>query len=134
MSDAQEERAIMRIYDDSALTEDLQDEDANVLLKWSEKAVGALARRDMDDETFDGQFKTLRRLIKRVNTFVGEFANMDEPERAERVAKIAESAREIGFNVTDAQLQTMLQENRIGNFLDMLTEGTGDQDGEEERQ
>ena len=71
----------MRLYEDTSLRDAISDDPANTLLKWAEDKVVALAEKHEDEEAFEGEFKTLRRLIKTMNRYGGRQGTMDGEER-----------------------------------------------------
>jgi hypothetical protein len=95
------ETATTQLYEDAGLTEDLVDEEANALLKWAEAQIPIMIARYTDETAFDERFKALRTLVKSVNRLFGQ---PDDPEKQERMAKIAESASALGYPVNPVEL------------------------------
>jgi hypothetical protein len=99
------DRALERMYGELGLTDELTDDEAEILLRWGENAVTQLDAATDDEETFDAQFKQVRRLMKRVNRFVGAHADYDPAEAQEKLAKLRENAAELHITLDDARLQ-----------------------------
>ena len=108
MSEVLAERAVERLYDDMALTEDLPDDEARVLLRWAEQQIGRLARRAIDEEGFDESFRQLRRLMKRVGRFAARRQGMTPDEQLDVLGRIAEPAQALGFSLTSQRLADCL--------------------------
>jgi hypothetical protein len=104
MSEAQARRAIERLYEDTNSRDELTDDEANVLLKWSESQIKAIAARDLDDETFDETVSHLRKMTKNVNRFTGQRAYKSPEELTVLLDEIATEAQALGVNVQAAQL------------------------------
>lgn len=90
------ETATIQLYEDASLTEDLQDEEAKLLLKWGETQLKPLVEKYAADEaTFEELFKNMRRFIKAVNRFVGRRQDAAPDEQQEMMAKVVEAAQGI---------------------------------------
>lgn len=98
--------AISYLYEDESLTGELDDAEAQTLLKWAEGRVGSLVDQFPDDEAYDSAFTPLRAMLKRVNKVVGQRNDMAPDEMVEMLGKIAETARSMGGQVDDAQVQS----------------------------
>lgn len=75
-----------RLYESASLREDLNDDEATVLLKWGEDQVRRLATQYEAD--FEQQCRFLRQLIKNINRFVGQREFEDEAGQAQYLAKV----------------------------------------------
>lgn len=88
------ETATIQLYEDASLTEDLHDEEAQLLLKWGEKQLRPLVEKySADEATFEETFKHIRRFIKAVNRFVGRRQDAAPDEQQEMMAKVVEAAQ-----------------------------------------
>jgi dihydrodipicolinate synthase/N-acetylneuraminate lyase len=117
------ERAIERIYGDEALTDEMMDTEAEVLLKWGEDAVFELDSDDKDEETFDSQFKQVRRLMKCVNKFIGLKINTaDETEMQEALQKFEAAAAELGYAIETERLNAFFQVQKTLSNPDTVKE------------
>lgn len=65
----QVEEETIRLYETLAVREDLDDDDAEVLLTWAEGQIKRLAQEDGD---FAQKNRFLRQLLARINTLVGQ--------------------------------------------------------------
>jgi len=121
------ESAVMRLYEDTSLRDAISDDPANTLLKWAEDKVIALAEKHDDDEAFEDEFKTLRRLIKTMNRYGGRQGAMDGEEKQKYMGKLVERAQSLGLPVKQPKADDMIQaqgvlseEDGINALIDML--------------
>ena len=103
------ESAVMRLYEDPSLRDAIADDPANTLLKWAEDKVVALAEKHEDEEAFEDEFKTLRRLIKTMNRYGGRQNDMDGEEKQKHVGKLVERAQALGYPVKQPKADDMVQ-------------------------
>jgi hypothetical protein len=75
-----------RLYESPALREDLEDREAEVLLKWAETQVARLAAQDTPD--FEQQCRFLRQMVKGINRFVGQREFEDAAGHASYMEKV----------------------------------------------
>lgn len=97
---------IERLYESESLTDELMDEEADILLKWGEKQISQLAKREGD---FGEQCRILRELMKRMNLFVGQGENMDFEEKRGLLHQIGSSAAGLGYTLPVDALVTRFQ-------------------------
>lgn len=114
------ENAVQRLYEDISLREELTDNEAEVLLKWAEGKVVQLDDEIADEETFDEQFKQLRRMMKRMNKFIGNRGDDDLEKQQQMVLKFLDSAAELGIKVNQAQIQAFLAAQQNQSNDDVL--------------
>ena len=92
-----QKRALEQIITDSSLTDYLDDPEAARLIEWGAAATRWLVAQtdEMDDQQADAylepHLQTLRGVMRRVNRLVGELADMDADEMAERLGRIFEA-------------------------------------------
>ncbi|GAB4510923.1 MAG: hypothetical protein OHK0046_08310 [Anaerolineae bacterium] len=100
------EIAIITLYEDSSLTEEITDEPAQKLLKWGEAQVKVLAEKTPDDEiAFDDNLSVLMKLIKSMNRFTARRHEMTPEEIQEYLQeRILERAQRIGLPLEEAAL------------------------------
>ncbi len=103
MSPIDPENAMMRLYENESLTENLTDDAAKTLLRWAEAQVMTLAENNEDETAFEDLFATLRRLTRTMNTFAGLAAQMDTTKQQTYMEEIKGLATQLGFNVMDEQ-------------------------------
>ncbi|MEL6149656.1 MAG: hypothetical protein AAFR56_08520, partial [Chloroflexota bacterium] len=106
MADA--ERAIERIYEDESLTDEMMDDEAKVLLRWSEDTVVELDSDAPDDDTFDARFKQMRKLMKRINKFIGQRSSVSDEEAQEMVEKFRSTAADMGHEISEERVQQFM--------------------------
>ena len=104
MSQAQAERATQQLYEDTATRDELVDEEAQVLLKWGEEQITALAAQEMDDAAFEEAYSHLRRVMMNINQFTGKRTYATPEELRTYLDQVASEATALGVNVTAQQL------------------------------
>lgn len=121
------ESATTKLYEEASLTEDLIDEEATTLLKWAEAQIPVMLEKHTDETAFDEAFTALRAFVKSVNRVIGQGETMDDAEKQERMAKIAQSASALGYPVepqptTDfsAQAARQPEQNNVGAIKALL--------------
>ncbi|MBC7870750.1 MAG: hypothetical protein H7Y09_07905 [Chitinophagaceae bacterium] len=131
MSDINVKDAIIRLYDDSSLTDELTDEPAKVLLKWAETQLPKLAERYYEEETFEDAFKTLRGLMKGMGRLTGQRETMLPEEQQEALQKMFDRSTQLDYkataDLTDVYLekQTILSEqDHVNALIAWLETGT----------
>ena len=102
------EKALMRLYEDMSLRDEIDDNSANTLLKWAEKKVVSMAAAHDDEETFDAAFTTLRQLIKTMNRFSGRQRMMDTGEKQNQMSVLMQRAGEAGFQVASDRASALI--------------------------
>lgn len=91
------ESAIIRLYDDSSLTDELTDEPASALLQWGETRLAQMANTITDDTAFEDQFMALRQLLKSASRFTARRHALPAEEQTDYLQKILETAKTLGF-------------------------------------
>jgi len=104
MSDAQAERAIQQLYEDTSARDELTDGEANVLLAWGEAQIKTLAARGLDDAAFDEAFSHLRGVMKNINRYTGGRSYKSVDELNALLNELAADAQAMGVNVQAEQL------------------------------
>lgn len=98
--------AIITLHEDIALTDELTDTPAVVLLKWGEEKLKAFAQETDDQTIFDEKYSELRGLMKSINRFTGRRMDMDDNEQLGYVYKIVDRASGLGFESAHAKVGT----------------------------
>lgn len=96
--DDQIQQAVMRLYEDEALTDALTDKAAQILLKWAEQQLKNLAAQTSGQSDFDPKADQLRRALRAINRTVGRRADLSAPEMSEQLAKVVRHAREFAVS------------------------------------
>lgn len=104
------QNAIMNLYDDASLTDELTDAPAQVLLKWAEAQIPDLAAQFPEDDTFDDALKTLRGLIKGINRLTGQRAVLSPEEQSETVDTLVARAQRLGYKADAAAAVNLLSQ------------------------
>lgn len=114
MSSINLETAIIQLYENASLTEELTDNPAVVLLKWGEKQLGLLAQKHSDEEAFESDYKSLRRLMKSMSKFTSNRHTMTEEEKHDYLSnRIVSKAQELGFGCTEADISPYLEKQKL---------------------
>lgn len=85
-----------RLYESTALRDDLMDPEAEILLRWGEGQVERMAR-EMPDE-FEQKSRFLRQLLKHINRFVGQREFNDAAGQAKYLADVVKWLGPLGFS------------------------------------
>lgn len=85
-----------RLYESTALRDDLMDPEAEILLRWGEGQVERLAREMPDD--FEQKSRFLRQLLKHINRFVGQREFNDTAGQAKYLADVVKWLGPLGFS------------------------------------
>lgn len=93
------EDALMGLYEDPSLRDELVDDDAETLYHWAEAQIARIDAESADDEAFEEAVSALRRVLDGVNHFIGERTFKSAEENEEALAQIADSAQKIGCPV-----------------------------------
>jgi hypothetical protein len=109
MNERRIQSAMERIMMDESVTEELADDEAKVLLGWGEQQVTRLADQIADEEAFKEASNQLRKLMRRVNRFVGLRGDMDAEEQREKLERIVTAAQELGFGIVPEMAAVFLQ-------------------------
>jgi hypothetical protein len=103
------EDAVMALYEDASLRDDLVDDDAETLYRWAEAQIARLDAEFADDAAFDQAVAALRCILSGVNHVVGGRAFKTADEIDAEIAQIAESAEKIGRAVDPEQAPDLAQ-------------------------
>lgn len=77
-----------RLYDSAALREDINDDEATILLEWGEKHVVRLGQAASDGADLEQKARFLRQLIKNINRFVGQRQYNDRAGQLDYMEKV----------------------------------------------
>lgn len=94
-----------RLYESTALRDDLMDPEAEILLRWGEGQVERLAR-EMPDE-FEQKSRFLRQLLKHINRFVGQREFNDTAGQVKYLADVVKWLGPLGFS-SDHSVESLL--------------------------
>lgn len=101
--------AIIRMYEDIALTDSVDDATAKILQQWGEGQLRILANRAESEETFEEQFDGLRKIMKLVNRFTGGREDMSGEKRQKYLSVLVDNAQEMGYPAPRNAIGTMLK-------------------------
>ncbi len=111
-----------RLYESSALRDDLNDAEATVLLAWGEKQVDRLAEEF--PEEFEKKARFMRQLLKGINRFVGQREFNEMEGQAQYMSKILMYLEPLGWaDVRSDELFAALPEDKAdmaGNLSALL--------------
>jgi hypothetical protein len=86
-----------RLYESAVLREELNDDEATILLEWGEKQVIRLAKGVADGAELEQQARFLRQLLKNMNRFVGQRQYNNRDEQMEYLEKVVQWLAKLGF-------------------------------------
>jgi hypothetical protein len=109
------------MYENEGLLGELVDSDAQMLLKWGEQQIEALAARNLDDTAFEEAVSQLRKLLTRINRYVGRHAYLTPDEQHEWMTKIVESASVLGYNIQVEQMSAQFTQQAAPDTSTLLT-------------
>lgn len=89
--------AVEQLTDNSALTGDLNDDEARALLDWGKAQVAALHARALPEADFAAQFDALSALLLHINSAIGfrEYATPEQQQIA--LTRIRDAAAKLGL-------------------------------------
>jgi hypothetical protein len=90
--DQRARRAAERILEDERLTDNLEDEAAQVLIDWGIARAEAIARTTEDAPTMQNRLQAVRRLMRYVNRWIPRRVEADNETNREILTKILELA------------------------------------------
>lgn len=100
-----------RLYESASLRDDLNDDEATILLKWGEEQVERIAA-DFPDE-FEQKCRFLRQLIKNINRFVGQREFNEYEGQQKYMSKVSMYLPQLGWEgITEEQLFSLLPEDK----------------------
>lgn len=120
------QNAQQELYEVASIRDDLDDDEAAVLLKWGEGQIARIAQET--PENFAQRVRFLRTLMQRINRFVGQRPYLDEKGYAQHFSEVVKWLAPTGFDhVSEMQLTAVLpadKEDRLATLhaiLDALT-------------
>lgn len=103
------EEAVMRLFEDSSLTEDLTDNAAEILQQWGEAQLRKLGQKHDDIELFEDDFKLLRKVMKGISRYTWRRKEMMPEEICDYVEqRIVERSKPFGCRVHPDHLKMYL--------------------------
>ena len=112
-----------RLYENSALRDDLADEPATIALEWAVKQIDTLQADVSDESAFEDIYGTLERILRGINRVVSHVRDYSDEQLHDRVGKVAEWAREINLPVNDAAIAEWVaqaeQKDEMGRVRDL---------------
>lgn len=114
------EAALMRLYENADLRDELTDDEAERLLKWAEAELTGLDTPALDDVAFEAQVDTLMTLLKQMNRYAGRQGQASLQGVSETPGRIAALASALGHPASDEQIAAA-GTGEPGSTLDALT-------------
>jgi hypothetical protein len=122
------------LYENEALREDLNDDEAERLLAWGAEQLAVLAHKVNadgadDEEAWESAQKTVRTALKSLDKLVGARPNLDEETLTAYEARLAQCAPDLGVHLSAEQIHAALPEavddmpSALNNLLALF--GTG---------
>jgi hypothetical protein len=116
MAEEQAAKAIQMLYSDAGIREDLIDEEADVLLKWAEGEIRALAIHPQKQEPFPDAFGKLRKMVTQMSRYVGRRGNMSPQEQLDALGEIAALGKSLGYPVERPAAQAQADLGTMDNM------------------
>lgn len=107
-----------RLYEISSLTDELADDDAQVLLEWGAAQLPLLIG-DMSD--VEPKAKGLRRLLRSMSDYVGQVENMGGDERLAELQYTYQAANDLNYPAQDSLMTALVGQFDGINSADVLT-------------
>lgn len=105
------QNAQQELYEVASIRDDLDDDEASVLLKWGEQQIARIAQET--PENFAQRVRFLRTLMQRINRFVGQRPYLDEKGYAQHFGEVVKWLAPTGFDhVNEIQLTAVLPEDK----------------------
>ncbi|MCU0497268.1 MAG: hypothetical protein MUF87_07960 [Anaerolineae bacterium] len=119
------ETATTRLYEDPSITEDLIDEEAQLLLGWAAARLPDLIAHAPDELTFDESFGALRQIVKGVNRLIGQQESIDTslvfPRLIESTTRLALPFGEAQASAYHEAIATLSRLDALRYLIDQLT-------------
>jgi hypothetical protein len=96
--------AVMRLYENADLRDELTDDEAEALLKWAESEIARIDQAAPDDAAFDTQAEALMDMLKSTNRFAGRQGQLSAQAADPLPASIAAGAAALGHPVSAEQV------------------------------
>jgi hypothetical protein len=109
MSASQADYAITRLYEDESLRGELTDDEANLLLGWSEVQCQAVAAQELPNPAFEAWTSAFKRLLVSLNRFIGKRESMPPQDQQAVLAGIGAVAEAAGYEISPQQLEAYLR-------------------------
>ena len=108
INDPNVRRHVEQIYENPDLRDELDDDQAQVLLDWGAKQIEQMDGSSDSSEQVDSRAGHVQTLLKRINRFVGQRAYLSDAESQEKVVQICESAQALAVDLdADAVCQIL---------------------------
>lgn len=108
-----------RLYESASLRDDLNDNEATILLEWGESQVDRLAV-DFPDE-FEAKARFLRQLLKNVNRFVGQREFNDQAGQEKYMKKVGMYLEPLGWtDLSTGDLFEVLPDDKANMFANLM--------------
>mgnify|MGYP006921633196 CR=1 FL=1 len=106
-----------RLYEVASLTDEMEDDEAQILLEWASEQVPKIAG---DGSQLEERAKKLRRLMGSINYFVGKAEGMSEEEMPPELESICQSASDLNYPTRSDFIQPLVGELVGQNAGDVL--------------
>ncbi len=98
------ENALMRLYENADLRDELTDDEADQVLKWAEAELTRLDSSAPDDAAFEAQVDTLMDMLRKINRFAGRQGQFSAQSTDQAPAAIAGLATNLGHAASPEQV------------------------------
>lgn len=119
------QRMTERLYGNSSLRDDLDDDQAAIALRWAENRLPHLVESYPDETALEEAFGTLERILRGINRLTRRADDYSAEQLRDRVGKVVEWAQEIDLPVDsdaiDAYVERLPELDNTGR-VDALTQ------------
>jgi hypothetical protein len=117
--------AVLALYEDARLREDLTDEEAAALYAWAKARLHALHAAAADDDAFQAAVSKVRGLFSSLNRVVGQRAYVTPEEHAAQLGKVGLIAQQLGMNAPTEPLLAQGADDSAAYLASLLSQIDG---------
>jgi len=96
-----------RLYEVASLTDEMEDDNATMILEWASAQITALAG---DGTQLEVRAKQLRRLVGDINYFIGGIEDKPSGQMQEELGQIYQTASELGYPAQQRLLLPLIEQ------------------------
>ncbi len=96
-----------RLYEVASLTDEMEDDNATMILEWASAQITALAG---DGSQLEARAKQLRRLVGDINYFMGGVEDKASEQMQEELGQLYQTASQLGYRVQQRLLPPLVEQ------------------------
>lgn len=96
-----------RLYEVASLTDEMEDDNATMILEWASAQITALAG---DGSQLEARAKQLRRLVGDINYFMGGVEDKPSEQMQEELGQLYQTASQLGFPAQHRLLPPLIEQ------------------------